>query len=790
MGVDTLSVKGGGVLSDKLPFPAVEMPSCPYDVQDFASVSPQPLVPLGFNYDAEAIKSSELGLKRFDCAQIIERVCHYDSSADPELLKKAFAFGQKYHEGQLRASGEPYFVHPVAVASVLIDMRLDHQSIITALLHDTVEDTEADLGLVRETFGEEIAQLVDGVTKLSIYKLDASKANDHSAKAAENFRKFVLAMSRDIRVLLVKLADRIDNMRTLKYLRQEKQCRIAQETLDIYAPLADRIGLKQVKDELEELAFITLKPEERRIIVEALKSVWTQRETHVRKIIIQIKRDLGHEIRSKLQVTGRVKTPFSIWTKMQRKQVDLGQLSDIMAFRVVVSEVPQCYAALGVLHNLYPVVPGRFKDYISTPKPNGYQSIHTGVLGPHKTKIEVQIRTQAMHAVAESGVAAHWAYKRGGEGSRESHTQGTNFSWMRNLVDILESASGPEEFVENSKLDLYQDQVFAFTPQGRLVVLPRGACIVDFAYEVHTQIGNRCIGGKVNGRIRPLQYQLQNGDQVEILTSKNGTPKADWEAFVATGKARSQIRRHIRLAERAQYEELGKQMVQRAFRKEELDATEAALSSAAKKIGQGQLADLYVSVARGNIETRAIVQAVHPGIKLKIQASSSTFAPGKKTLNSKNDSNKEHSIPIRGLDPGLAVHMARCCHPIPGDNIVGLVTTGKGITVHTRDCDNLHNFADQPERWLPISWSDDVKDENFTSRLTMVVTHETETMGTVTTLIGRHEGNITNIKYAKRGVDFFELLIDIEVRSVAQLGNIVASLRASRYVVSVERTLH
>ncbi len=478
--------------------------------------------------------------------ELVERVKAYDSGADEDALNRAYVYAMKLHGSQKRESGDPYFSHPIEVAGILTDLKLDDNSIITALLHDLVEDTDTTLDDIEKLFGKEIARLVDGVTKLSRLELQ-SEQTQH----AENFRKLVLAMSEDIRVLLIKLADRLHNMKTLRYVKSpDKRRRIARETMDIYAPLAERIGMHRFKDELQDLAFAELNPDGRASISARLEFLKGHGDELPPLIIDQLRRSLASDDID-AWVSGRMKSPFSIWNKMQHKEVAFEQLSDIMAFRVVVGDVSECYRALGLLHSRYPVVPGRFKDYISTAKPNGYQSLHTGLIGPERQRIEVQIRTREMHDVAEFGVAAHWKYKHG-----DMKVDGRQYRWLRELLDILEHATNPEEFLEHTKLEMFQDQVFCFSPKGDLIALPRGATAVDFAYAVHSEVGDTCVGAKVNGRIMPLRSALQNGDQVEILTSKAQTPSPDWEKFVVTGKAKARIRRFIHMKERDQYSEL------------------------------------------------------------------------------------------------------------------------------------------------------------------------------------------------------------------------------------------
>src|SRR5215813_3368067 len=636
-------------------------------------------------------RSAQAMIRQFE---LVERVKEYDPGADEDLLNRAYVFSMKAHGSQSRASGDPYFSHPLGVAEILTRLKLDSASIITGLLHDTVEDTEATLDQIEASFGKEIGQLVDGVTKLSRLELQS----DHT-KHAENFRKLVLAMSNDIRVLLVKLADRLHNMQTIHYIKDpEKRRRIALETLEIYAPLAERMGMHEIKDQLENLAFAQVYPEAYASIVQRLSFLREQGTDLSNQIIAELQKVLT-EAGVKCLVSGREKTPYSIWRKMQKKRTEFEQLSDIMAFRILVEDVTACYQALGVIHSEYSMIPGRFKDYISTPKPNNYRSLHTGVIGPLRHRIELQIRTKEMHEVAELGVAAHWQYKQG-----QPQMEGRQYRWLRELLDILEHAAGPEEFLENTKLEMFQDQVFCFTPKGDLIALPRGATPVDFAYAVHTEVGNTCVGAKINGRIVPLRSELHNGDQVEIVTSRAQTPSPTWERFVVTGKARACIRRFIRTQQRAQYMELGRAILQKAFKQDGYDFTEKALEGVLKKFHCDSVDDLFAAVGEGLQTEREVMNAVFPGSQTGKPRTAKVVPLG--TRRTRGDKAKDHhAVPITGLIPGMAVHFAGCCHPLPGDRIVGIVTTGKGVTIHTIDCETLESFADAPERWLDVSWN-------------------------------------------------------------------------------------
>jgi GTP pyrophosphokinase len=704
--------------------------------------------------------------------ELVELVKSYDPNADEGALNRAYVYSMRAHGTQLRASGDPYFSHPVEVAGILAQMKLDAASIVTGLLHDTVEDTVATLDDIERLFGHEIARLVDGVTKLSRLELQSDQT-----KQAENFRKLVLAMSEDIRVLLVKLADRLHNMETLHFIDSaEKRRRIARETMDIYAPLAERIGMHRMKDELEDLAFAELYPDARAGLIARLDFLRDRGAGIVPRIIAELEKTLEEGGLAGARVSGREKTAYAIWRKMQRKNVGFEQLSDVMAFRVLVDDIADCYHALGLIHSAYHVVPGRFKDYISTPKPNNYRSLHTGVIGPEQQRIEVQIRTHDMHEVAELGVAAHWSYKQG-----VGTTEGPQYRWLRELLDILEHTAGPEEFLEHTKLEMFQDQVFAFTPKGDLIALPRGATPVDFAYAVHSQIGDTCVGAKINGRLVPLRTRLSNGDQVEIITSRAQKPSPTWERFVVTGKARARIRRFIRTQQRAEYLDLGRAIVQKAFRQEGEEFSERPLEAVLKNFNCAGVEDLYVAVGQGLYTGRAVVNTAFPQHQEPKNKVVSLARARSRT------SRSELAVPIRGLIPGMALHFAGCCHPLPGDRIVGIVTTGKGVTIHTIDCETLENFADTPERWLDVAWSNSDAEQVHVGRINVTIANEPGNLGSLTTVIGKQGGNISNLKITNRSADFFEIMIDIEVVDVKHLTTIIAALRATPVINSVER---
>ena len=703
--------------------------------------------------------------------ELVERVKAYDPSTDEDAVNRAYVFAMRAHGSQVRASGDPYFSHPLEVAGILTDMRLDHGTIITALLHDTVEDTKATVRDIENLFGKEVGRLVDGVTKLNRIDLQSD-----SAKQAENFRKLVIAMSEDIRVLLIKLADRLHNMRTLGYIKEEeKRRRIAVETMDIYAPLAERIGIQEFKDELEHLAFRELNPDAFDTVLSRLEFLISQGGN----IISEIENELSATCAAaglQVSITGRKKTPYSVWQKMQRKSVNVEQLSDIVAFRLVVPTVMDCYKALGIIHSAYPVLPGRFKDFISTPKPNGYQSLHTGIIGPKRQRVEIQMRTLEMHDVAELGVAAHWNYKQGGTATRE----GRQYRWMRELLEILEQASNPEEFLEHTKLEMYQDQVFSFTPKGDLIALPRGATLVDFAYAVHSEVGDGCVAARINGKSRPLTTQLQNGDQVSIDISETAKPSPLWEQFVVTGKAKAAIRKFVRNERYEQFCDLGKAILQKQLRRTGTRYSQKLLLQAATVLNFETIEDVLAATGEGVISSSDVLHAILPDGNYMIPSTNDNVVPISRTR-------KSDTIPLKGLIPGMAFHYARCCHPLPGERIVGIVTTGKGVTVHTIDCETLEGFQSMPERWLDVSWDVDVEHSHHIGRLGIVLENEPGSLGSVTSTIGKNLGNIINFKIISRSVDFFEMQIDVEVNHVKHLKNIIAALRATPVISSVER---
>lgn len=707
--------------------------------------------------------------------ELVNKIKIYDSQVQEDLVRQAYAFSMKAHEKQKRASGEPYFTHPLAVADFLTSLHLDTASVITGLLHDTVEDTLTTLDEIRIFFGKDIAFLVDGVTKLSHVETLSDQA-----KQTEQFRKLLLAMSSDIRVLLVKLADRLHNMRTLHFVTsEEKKRRIARETIDIYAPLAERMGLRAIKEELEDLAFAELNPDARLSLLSRLKFLRTQDANFLGLIAKELEALLAQQ-NLKATVVGREKTPYSIWQKMQRKNLSFEQLSDIMAFRILVDEIPSCYQVLGILHSHYAIVPGRFKDYISLPRNTHYRSLHTTLIGPLQRRIEVQIRTHEMDRVADLGVAAHWQYKQGFQPEKN------HYQWIRELLDLLEHADNPEEFLEHTKLEMFPDQVFCFTPRGNLITLPRGATPIDFAYAVHSRVGNMCVGAKINGRLMPLRTRINNGDQVEILTSTLQKPSPTWEHFVVTAKARSNIRRFIRQKQQEEAIQKGQTLLEEIFQEGGVPLTADLLSNHLQAFTCETTDELLAQIGRGRIDARAFFCQLFPEkvtLLKNVIADDATQKPGVQVQ-------EDPQSPIQGTIPGIALHYGACCHPLPGDAIIGAITVGKGLTIHTQDCEYLAALEVLPDHLLDVSWRGNKGTEKYVGRIGLTLVNQPGSLATLTTLIAKAGTNILTLKIRSRSPDFVEFFIDIEVKDVQQLNEIIALLRMSSWILAVERWGH
>lgn len=708
-----------------------------------------------------------------DYQKIIEQYKLYNIVIDEAKIKKAIEFAVKYHGIQQRASGVPYYSHPLEVAEIIAEMRLDTDSIVTAILHDTIEDTDLTLEEIDKDFGKDLAKLVDGVTKLTKIKF-----HEDNVRQAENFRKLLIALSDDIRVLLIKLADRLHNMRTINFINNpEKKKRIALETLEIYAPLAERIGMQQIKTELQDICFGILNPDIRDSIVQRFKSIESGQDKLIPQIIDELQKTLEDQ-GLKAEVSGRRKTPYSTWMKMKQKNISIEQLSDIIAFRIIVDNVENCYRALGIIHTTYKMVPDTFQDFISTPKNNGYQSLHTVVIGPSLQKVEIQIRTYKMHDIAELGVAAHWRYKQGHNDSLDTK----QYVWIRELLSILEQNNDPETFLQNTKLAMYYDQVFCFTPKGQLIALPKGATTVDFAYMVHSDIGNKCVGAKVNGKIVPLKTQLVNGDQVEIITSKHQTVSLSWEKFVVTGKARGEIQKVIQQQLRGQHIKLGKTIIYKALKANKIE-DEAKATEAACKFFSKTPDELFFALGEGTITREEVIKLATP----KKSRLSSTLSLLKFTKKPSFKVEDENVIPIKGLIPGMAMHYAKCCPPLPGDKIVGIVHTGSGITIHTSDCEMLNNFASMPERILDLTWDINKSNIPFISRIKVLLLNEPESLAILAGEIAKNGGNITNFKILSRNTNYFELIFDIEVKSLAHIEVIINALRIKEVIQYADR---
>lgn len=733
--------------------------------------------------------------------ELVELVQRYKPDVNEALLNKAYVYAMQKHGDQKRASGDPYFSHPLEVAAILTEMRLDEETIAVALLHDTIEDTSATRREINELFGENIGTLVEGLTKLKRLDLVSKKTEQ-----AENLRKLLLAISKDVRVLLVKLADRLHNMRTLGVMRPDKRQRIGEETMDIYAPLAGRMGMQDMRDELEDLSFRNINPEGYHTVTMRLNEL----SANTKPVIDEITDTLTGLLADNgihAAVSSRQKRPWSVFRKMETKGVAFEQLSDIFGFRIIVDTPDECYRALGIVHREWKTVPGRFKDYISNPKQNDYQSLHTTIVGPSKQRVELQIRTRLMHQIAEYGVAAHSIYKdsAGADGvaSMINFEESNAYGWLRQTIENLSVGDHPDEFMENTKLELFQDQVFCFTPKGRLIALPSGATPVDFAYAVHTSVGNACIGAKINGRIMPLVTRLANGDEVEIIRSANATPPAAWENMVVTGKARSAIRRATRMAVRKQYSGQGHRSLERAFARAGRPFSREILAASIERLAFQDVDDVLTAVGRGELAPSDVVRAVYKDHQAQsVEADKSKdAAEGWFNLSenasmmfrfpSKNGSGESDSgaraLPMRGPDGQIAVTFARE-GAVPGDRIIGISTPGNGITIYPMQSPALANFDDQPERWIDVRWDmHSAQKDRFRARVSVNVSNEPGTLAEVATVIAKNDGNIDKLSMLRTAPDFTEMSIDVEVWDVKHLNRILAELRKSPSVGTADR---
>jgi GTP pyrophosphokinase len=705
-------------------------------------------------------------------SELLNSFKSFDPDIDISLIEKAYDFAQKAHKTQLRHSGDPYISHPLEVAKILASLKLDVSTITTGLLHDTLEDTEASKEDIIAYFGNEVANLVEGVTKLS--KIDTFSENKSQA---ENFRKLILAMSKDIRVLLVKLADRLHNMRTIQFIPNESsRKRIASETLEIYAPLAGRLGMHEFKDELEDLSFQILNPSAYASILNRIEYLKKDKSNLTDKIKSRIL-EILEEKKIDCSIIGREKKVFSIWNKMQKKQIAFRQLSDIFAYRILVSDINDCYKVLGIIHGRWSAVPGNFKDYLSTPKINNYQSIHTTIVGPERQRVELQIRTKNMDVVAERGIAAHWSYKDTYNLIDHSSSDPINVTWLRDLVDILDSGATSEELLEATKLEIFQDEVFCFTPKGDLIHLPYGSNSIDFAYALHSEIGNKCVGCKINGKSQALFTKIQNGDEIEIITSKSEAPSETWENIVTTAKAQSSIKRYFKKQEKNEFINLGKEILLKTLNvdKEIAQHTLASLISHFKKKSNE---DLFNSIGRGYIKPREIIKA-RPKNKL-------SFFSRYRYRNRKPQKIVDLPLEIKNLQSGVAIHFAECCMPLPNEDIIGIQEKDTGIIIHTRDCKTLTNDYSRSE-WITSTWKNTKQNQLFSGRIKASVKNEAGSLGKLATVIGSNNGNITNLNISEKSNDFFDMIFVIELRDLIHLNFIIEKLKENEIVSDVKR---
>jgi guanosine-3',5'-bis(diphosphate) 3'-pyrophosphohydrolase len=692
---------------------------------------------------------------------LVALVRNYNPRTNSGLIVAAYEYGRDMHDGQFRNSGEPYFSHPVEVAAILTQQQLDDATIVTALLHDTIEDTRSTYVEVEQRFGREVADLVDGVTKLTNLQLSSSET-----KQAENFRKLFMAMSKDLRVILVKLADRLHNMRTIKAMKPEKQVQKARETMDIFAPLAGRMGMQSIREELEDHAFRVLNPKGRDSIIR--RFITLQRETG--DVVQRITGDMHHELdKAKVdaEVFGRAKKPYSIWRKMQEKKIGFSRLSDIYGFRVITPSEADCYAALGAIHQRWRAVPGRFKDYISQPKSNGYRSIHTTVSGRDGKRVEVQIRTREMHEVAETGVAAHWSYR---DGERAENRFAVDpAKWIASVTEQFDAEEDHDAFLEAVKLEMYTDKVFCFTPQGDVVKLPRGATPIDYGYAIHTRIGSRCVGAKVDGIRVPLWTRLKNGQSVEIITAEGQAPQATWLDMATTGKAKAAIRRALREANKGRYAKLGHELARAAFEARGKKSTDKVLEKAAATLRLDDVETLLARLGSAELTASELVESVYPNLAIRDGG--------------EIDANRA----VVGLEHGQGFERAACCQPLPGERIVGLAHRGRGVAVHAIDCTALADHEDKLDRWLDLRWADGKHPAVYTVSIEVTIGNDAGVLGRICTLIGETKANISDLNFLDRKPDFYRLMMDVDVRDAEHLHSLISILEAEANVASVER---
>ena len=696
----------------------------------------------------------------------LDNLTSYLSDDEKKKVYKALKLSENAHSNQLRKSGDPFIVHPLEVAKILTSIKLDSDSIAAGLLHDTIEDTNIGIEVIEKNFGKQISQLVQGLTKISKYSLKINKQ-----KFGENYKKLILATTEDLRVILIKLADRLHNMRTLKFIKDErKKINTSIETLEIFAPLAQRLGMKEWQDELEDIAFGIINPEARNSINDRLNYLKEKDENIIDEIRYELKKNfLEEDIVSK--VLGRIKSPYSIWNKIKTKNISFEQLSDIMAFRVITNSTRECYRCLGIIHRKYPYIQGRFKDFISSPKSNGYRSLHTSVMGPKNKKIEIQFRSNVMDQIAGFGIASHWKYK---DPKKVKEKDTKEYMWIHDLVDSMNSSTNQDELIENSKLKVFQNDIYVFTPKGDLIDLPKNATAIDFAYAIHTHVGDKCVGVKINEKLQPLKTILNNGDQIEILTSEESQPSPLWQRFAVTSKVKSQLRRFFRSKKKDEHIIFGKDILKSFFKKENYEFTPKIKEKIKNEFNINSINSLYELLGSGKITASNVLKKIYPEYNVNSYK--------------ENVAKVENTIVLKGLTAGMSYHIAGCCSPLIGDKIVGIVTAGIGVAVHTIDCQTLNSYEDAPDRWLNISWDTSNNQSNLSNaRIIVVLNNKPGSLGKVTTVIAKNNGNISNINFSVRKVDFFEIIIDIEVRDANHLNNIIAALRLEPEVSSLER---
>ena len=696
----------------------------------------------------------------------IELIISYLNDQEKDKVRHALRLSEQAHSNQLRKSGDPFITHPLEVAKILTSIKLDADSIVAGLLHDTLEDTNLNTEEINKNFGNQILELVDGLTKINKYSL---KVNN--LKFGENYKKLILATTKDLRVILVKLADRLHNMRTIQFINDEnKKTKIALETLEVFAPLAQRLGMKEWQDELEDISFEVINPDAKKTIIERLEYLKSKDDNIVDEIRYELKNIFFQEDIF-CKVEGRIKTPYSIWNKIKNKNISFEQLSDIMAFRVITNSTRECYRCLGVIHRQYPYIQGRFKDFISAPKSNGYRALHTSVMGPKNKKIEIQFRSNVMDQIADFGVASHWKYK---DPKKIKEKDAREYKWVHDLVDSMNSSVSQDDLIQNSKLQVFQNDIFVFTPKGDLIELPKNATPVDFAYAIHSQVGDKCVAAKINDKLQPLKTILKNGDQIEIITSESSQPSPLWRRFAVTSKVKSQLRRFFRFKKKEEHIIFGREILLNYFHKENYEFNKNIEKKILNDFSYKSIDDLYASIGSGEITALSVIKKIYPEYN---------YIPV-----SKFNENIQNPIKLKGLTAGMSYHLAGCCSPLKGDSIVGIVTAGIGVAVHTLDCDTLTSYQDTPDRWLNISWDNQNNLETVSnSRIVVVLFNKPGSLGKVTTVIAKNNGNISNILFSVRKADFFEIIIDIEVRDANHLQNIIAALRMEKEVSSLER---